>query len=41
MVMVVPTFSMKPIKVTLKNQDTIEKDETNQEDIENTKGQII
>ena len=32
---------MKPIKVTLKDQDTIEKDETNKEDIEKAKGQII
>ena len=30
---VLPTSTMKPIKVTLKDQDVVENDETNQEDI--------
>ena len=41
---VLPTSTIKPIKVTLVrsiDQDTFEKDETNKEDIENAKGQII
>ena len=41
---VLPTSTITPIKVTLVrsiDQDAFEKDETNQKDIENAKGQII